>query len=253
MQQDRAVLQTVHTVVRLLATTVDIDEAIRRALTAAIEASDAEGGSILIHEPHSHLLRFRQVVGGKGEGLVGFAIPDDEGIVGRVYQTGQAITSNAAEADPLHSSQVDETFDFRTSSVVTVPIRYPGGRTLGVLQLVNKRDGGFGETELGIIASIAAMSIINADLAVQAQRAAADSSCEALAREVTERVTPMVARFQTLQFDESDLASHRQRLASDDRARNLADALSAVTNGAVEIQRHVEARADAAKKQRYSR
>jgi signal transduction histidine kinase len=192
MPQAITPLDAVHLIARTLSSNLDPDEAMRRTLEVAVEVTAAEGGSILRHDPEQACLRFRHVVGEKAPQLVGYCMPDTEGVVGRVFHTNEASIDNDAASAPNRSRRVDEEMHFVTRDLATVPLCYPGGQVIGVIQVVNKRDGKFSEQDLevlGVVASIAAMSIQNADLAKQAERAAVLQYLGDLAHDIKNRVT----------------------------------------------------------------
>jgi hypothetical protein len=58
MPQAIAPLDAVHPTARTLASNLDPDEAMRRTLEVAVEATAAEGGSILRHDPEQACLRY---------------------------------------------------------------------------------------------------------------------------------------------------------------------------------------------------
>ncbi len=163
-------VEAVTRLTRLLADAVDVDAQLRSALEIAIEAIDCESGTIMLHDPVKRNLMFCHVVGsckaGRSVpvnlGLVGTTIRDDEGIAGQVFQSGEAKIVNDAGENPQHSKRLDEDTYFETRNLATVPICFPGGIAVGVLQLVNK-DPSFGEKDLGTLsalASIVALSIV---------------------------------------------------------------------------------------------
>jgi signal transduction histidine kinase len=153
-------------------------------LEAAVEAVDASGGSILLHDPSARQLWFRHVMGTdeqgratpEGFGLYGVAIGDDEGIAGQVFTSQEPQINNDVSENPQHAKRIDADFQYETRNLCTVPLKFPGGAPIGVMQVVNKRGGDFTEedlTVLGIVASISAMSAQNAELALQSRKSAA--------------------------------------------------------------------------------
>jgi len=89
-----------------------------------------------------------------------------QGIAGWAAQTEQTLIVNDAPRDPRFSSTSDEKLNFRTQSLLAVPLRAPD-RTLGVLELVNKRSGNFVEADrilAEMLATSAAIAIENARL-----------------------------------------------------------------------------------------
>jgi signal transduction histidine kinase len=150
-------------------------------LEAAIQAADADGGSILLHDAATKQLWFSVVLGGEaqgshlsaGFGLYGVAIRDDEGIAGQVFQSQQPHIENNTSENPQHARRIDEQFEYQTRNLITVPLIYPGGPPFGVMQIVNKREGDFTDEDLAvldIVANISAMNVHTANLGTEARR-----------------------------------------------------------------------------------
>jgi len=148
----------------------DLDQQVRSALEIAIDSTGCSGGSVLLHNPEQHELRFVLALGQRAadrypqhiRDLVSSTIRDDEGIAGKVFQSGIAEYENDAKSNPSHSSRIDEAIHHHTENLATVPICIRGGMPVGVIQLVN-RPGGFGDDEmqrLGALASIVALSMM---------------------------------------------------------------------------------------------
>ncbi len=81
----------------------------------------------------------------------------DQGFVGRCIATGEVVLSNAVGEDPRFASIVDEQTGYRTTSVLTVPMRTVDGRIMGAFQAINK-PGGFAESDAELLALAAAYS-----------------------------------------------------------------------------------------------
>jgi len=72
------------------------------------------------------------------EGIPPIRLPFGKGISGRVAQTGETINAPDAWALPYFDRTFDEKNDFRTRSVLCVPIKGRMGERIGVLQVINK-------------------------------------------------------------------------------------------------------------------
>lgn len=75
-------------------------------------------------------------------------LPMGKGIAGTVAANGETVIVDDAWADPRFDPSVDRRSGFRTRSILCVPIRNRKERIVGVLQLLNKRSGAFGEADL---------------------------------------------------------------------------------------------------------
>ncbi|HOI73965.1 MAG TPA: HD domain-containing phosphohydrolase [Syntrophales bacterium] len=74
------------------------------------------------------------------EGIPPIRLPFGKGISGRVAQTGETINAPDAWELPYFDRTFDEKNDFRTRSVLCVPIKGRLGERIGVLQVINKLD-----------------------------------------------------------------------------------------------------------------
>ena len=95
------------------------------------------------------------------------------GIAGYVAQSGETINIKDAYRDERFNPEIDKKTGYRTRSILCMPIFEPLNEKkkkpaiIGVLQVLNKKDGVFGEEDeelLGILASQIAVTIINARL-----------------------------------------------------------------------------------------
>jgi putative ABC transport system ATP-binding protein len=68
-------------------------------------------------------------------------IPLGSGIAGAAATTGRAVRVADAYADPRFNPEVDRTTNFRTRSVLCLPLHDTGGKVFAVTQLLNRRDG----------------------------------------------------------------------------------------------------------------
>jgi GAF domain-containing protein len=195
------IIAAVEAITSTLSTTLDTAEGLRRTLQAAVECVDATGGSIWQHSPETSQLVCRHVCGEKEAELADFRIRDTEGIAGQVFQSGMARSDCDLARNPHHARRVDEQLHYETRSMVSIPICYPGGVPVGVIQLVNKRGGAFSPddlTVLGIVARVCGMSIYNADLAQQALRTHALNYVAGFAHDIYNRIAILVTGVPTL-------------------------------------------------------
>ena len=80
--------------------------------------------------------------------------PADKGVAGYVYKTGQPlVVPNTAESSHFFK-QVDEQADFHTRNMLDVPI-WIQDRMIGVLCVVNKKNGSFDQNDIDLLSTIA--------------------------------------------------------------------------------------------------
>lgn len=94
-------------------------------------------------------------------------LPIGRGIAGTVAATGETVIVHDAPSDPRFDGSIDRRSGFQTRSILCVPIRNRNGRIVGVLQLLNKKQGEFGEADLDFLSLVsehAAIGMENATL-----------------------------------------------------------------------------------------
>ena len=116
------------------------DEAVLRSIVeAAVSLFEAEAASIALYRRGRERLVFRVAAGEQGQGVVGLAIPPDQGLVGYVFSTGQALAISDVDARPALRAELRRadaaTCRARSSRC---PLVDEHG-TIGVLEVLDKR------------------------------------------------------------------------------------------------------------------
>jgi diguanylate cyclase (GGDEF)-like protein len=157
---------------------IDLDLVLRQILQKANEFVPSESGSILLDDPFRKVasrreneLVFIATFGDSSRNLIGHGLSAQFGIVGQVYQTGTPYVSADVQADENFYPQIDEKLGHTTNSVVCVPI-YIGKHVCGVLELINKQDGGtFTERDKTLLEIFAGYTSFMLQNALDAKRA----------------------------------------------------------------------------------
>jgi signal transduction protein with GAF and PtsI domain len=114
-------------------------EAVLRSIVeAAVSLFDSEAASIALYDGASDRLVFRIAAGEQGQGVVGLAIAPDQGLVGYVFQTGQALALSDVTRDPRFGRSFAEQTNYVPRSIVAVPLVDEHG-VIGVLEVLDKR------------------------------------------------------------------------------------------------------------------
>lgn len=199
-------LNAIRRITVALHATTNMDQLVRQALDTAIETVDAMGGTIYLHDAAKQVLIFKYVVGATPEitrQLTNLEMPDDKGIAGEVFHSAQGkITLKAAE-ESKHNPDLDQRTKFSTESMITIPLRSMTGTTIGVLQVLNRRDGVFDEEDLyvlEILGAQAASALETARLYEEARRASVINLIGDISHDVKNLLTPVVSGTQTLEM-----------------------------------------------------
>jgi sigma-B regulation protein RsbU (phosphoserine phosphatase) len=94
-------------------------------------------------------------------------IPTAKGVAGWVARNGQTVNIRDAYADPRFERDVDRRLNYYTRTILCLPIRNKDAQIIGVLQLLNKRDGVFSAGDEGFLSAISdhvALALDNARL-----------------------------------------------------------------------------------------
>jgi K+-sensing histidine kinase KdpD len=149
-----------------LNSTLDLDELLQLITATATELLECEAASILLYDEKNPRLYFAAATGSDPAQLAEIPVPIDSSLAGTIFRTNQPLILNNAEQDPRHFSPVSEHIKFKINTLLGVPMPIKD-RTMGVLEAVNKREGGFTESDatiLSVIAAHAAIAINNARL-----------------------------------------------------------------------------------------
>ncbi|TEU22007.1 MAG: GAF domain-containing protein [Anaerolineales bacterium] len=184
-----------------LSSTLDLDEVLTLVMERINAVLRVEAGSLLLIDDETGELVFKIALGEKAEGVKPFRLPMGQGIAGHVAQSGQPLMISDAQKDRRHYKAVDVTTDFLTRSMLCVPMIFKG-KTIGVIEIMNKLEGDFTESDLTLLNSIAtyaAIAIENARLhqSVLAERdrvvVAQEEVQKELARDLHDGPTQLVA------------------------------------------------------------
>ena len=173
---------------------VHTDDLIEMALTTALEVVGTECGSILIAEPEERLLVFRHSV---GVSVVqsGTAIPWDSGIAGNVFHSGKPVIIKNVKKDKRHCPDIDILTSHITRDLIALPLRRRDGQPMGVLEVLNKREGVMDEEDLAlltIVSAITASSIEQARLFEEAKLAEVGRLLGDISHDVHNLLMPLI-------------------------------------------------------------
>ncbi len=166
-QQFNRDLNLINEVSRLVSSTLDVDQIPRLLIQRTAEIIGAECGSLALIDWERPGVVFQLAYDQAGQelkGLKNFLMPLGNGIMGMVAKTGQPVIANNVQDHPDWSSIPDQMTGFITQKIVAVPL-VAEGEIFGVVELLNKKEGDFGQDDLQLltlVASSAASAINNA-------------------------------------------------------------------------------------------
>ena len=123
---------------RLLNSTLDLAELLELILKIARQEVKADRGSVFLVDGKQKELWSIVAFGLDHQEI---RIPWGKGIAGRVAENGETINVDDAYELPYFESGFDQRFNYRTRSLLGMPIRHHTGEVVGVIQLLNKTTG----------------------------------------------------------------------------------------------------------------
>jgi GAF domain-containing protein len=81
-----------------------------------------------------------------------------QGIAGTVAATGETIIIADAYADPRFSNSADKASNYRTNTIICMPIISTDGAIAGVLQAINKKEGFFSAVDEEVLKMLSLQS-----------------------------------------------------------------------------------------------
>ncbi|OQX92802.1 MAG: hypothetical protein B6D58_01060 [candidate division Zixibacteria bacterium 4484_95] len=147
----------------MLATAIDLTEALTQILSLAIDVIGAKIGSVMILDPTKNELYIGAACGLSDDIVLNTKLKLGSSIAGYVAKTAEPLIVEDIEKDPRFSRINRQHYE--SKSLISVPLRYKG-RILGVINLNNKTTGTtFNEDDLKLLTSFAAQAAIAIDRA----------------------------------------------------------------------------------------
>lgn len=151
-----------------LAVSLDLKTTLGPALARILDFMHAEGASLFLLDPATHLLECKICAGPVD--IVGLKLEVGQGVVGRAVAENAPQRSDDARRDTRVNTRVDAETGFVTRAILCVPLATAQG-ALGALEIINRRDGGAFDDDdaeiLRLIAAPMALAINNARLALE--------------------------------------------------------------------------------------
>jgi signal transduction histidine kinase/putative methionine-R-sulfoxide reductase with GAF domain len=143
-----------------LGTTLDLDPLLELILRNVTDALEADRATLYLLDEARDELVSRVLVGGDAHSI---RMKAGAGIAGAVVRTGKSILAKDAYKDPRFSPEFDNVTGYRTRSILAGPMKNHLGRTIGVIQVLNKKHGEFSDHDAAILAALATQAGVSID------------------------------------------------------------------------------------------
>ena len=143
----------------------DLDQLLELIIATATQMMKARASSLLLLDEKTKRLYFKVATGEKKREVKEYEVKLGQGIAGRVAQEGTPLLIQDVRKDPRWYSNISDSLGFETRSIACVPMKVDG-KIIGVVQIIDKADGGAIERRdmktLEVFAELAALAIGNA-------------------------------------------------------------------------------------------
>jgi HD-GYP domain-containing protein (c-di-GMP phosphodiesterase class II) len=165
LREENKRLQVLLHLAENLQTHLELDKLLLTTMEEVARILNADRCTIFLLDEEKHELWSIVAMGiEKGKEI---RFPSNKGIAGHVVTTGEVLNIPDAYKDPRFNPEIDKNTGYKTDNMLTMPLRNIEGHTIGVFQVLNKKDGPFSkkdESLLSAISHIAATTIENSQL-----------------------------------------------------------------------------------------
>ena len=160
-------IDLINEISRSILSSLRVEEIPHKLIQSTTEIIGAECGSLALVDEETDELVFQlayDIGGAEIKAMRNLRLPPGQGVIGAVAATGQPQIIHNAHQNRLWYAEVDNLTGFSTEEVLAVPLKTEG-LVIGVVELLNKRDGHFDQSDqelLMAVASAAAIAIQNA-------------------------------------------------------------------------------------------
>src|SRR5689334_6910835 len=157
---ERKQLQEMELLLRIARQVAGIDT-LDELLTAIVDISaketGADRGTLFLLDENTGELYSRVAQGNRFREI---RILNNQGIAGFVYTNGEGVIVADAYSDPRFDRAIDDETGYHTQNILCAPVRTVKGEIIGVLQMLNKKDGAFTPDDLRLLEAMTRQTAI---------------------------------------------------------------------------------------------
>jgi signal transduction histidine kinase len=161
LRREERVSQALREVGIALGSTLDLDDLLELILEKLKVLVEADRATLYLLDENSRELVSRLMVGGEVRSI---RMKVGHGLAGTVALTGRPIRVRDASRDPRFERDWDLLTGYRTSSVLAAPLKNHLGRTIGVIQVLNKKSAAeFTDADEAILSALSTQAAVAID------------------------------------------------------------------------------------------
>lgn len=157
-------LQMIIKAAELVNSTIKIDEVLKNIVEVATGLTNADRGTLYLIDKEKGELWSLVAMGNEVKEI---RLKMGEGFAGYVARTGEILNIKDVRQDTRFRADVDKSTGYETKNTLTFPIKNNKGEIIGVLQLLNSKNGEFSKFDeelLNAMSIHAAIALNNAEL-----------------------------------------------------------------------------------------
>jgi signal transduction histidine kinase len=145
-----------------LGSTLDLDQLLELILKKITELLEGDRATLYLLDEQRGRLLSRIMVGDEPRSI---ELPLGEGIAGHVAKIGRTVRVKDAYRDKRFRREWDEITGYRTRSILAAPMKNHVGRTIGVIQVLNKQrgEGEFSQHDEELLTALATQAAVSID------------------------------------------------------------------------------------------
>lgn len=143
-----------------LGTTLDLDDLLELILGRLTDLLEADRSTLYLLDEAQGDLISRVTIGSKVRSI---RVKIGHGIAGTVAKTGKPIRVHNAYEDPRFEAEWDLLTGYKTRCMLAAPLKNHLGRTIGVIQVLNKAAGNFTDEDEAILTALSTQAAVAID------------------------------------------------------------------------------------------
>ncbi len=147
---------------RIIGLDLQVDNMLYRIAQKTAQVMEADRCSVFLYDAKTDELWSKVALGIEGKVI---RIPSQGGIAGYCFRSGQSLNLKDAYEDPRFNREVDASTGYRTRSLLCLPLVTRSQQILGVIQVLNKREGLFTEEDQSFLKTFANQAAVFLEMA----------------------------------------------------------------------------------------
>jgi signal transduction histidine kinase len=159
-------LKSLYEIGQAITSTLDLEQTLKLVTDQTTRLMNVAAASVALRDDENREVWFAAASGEGSEAVLGLRMPLGQGLAGWVAAEGEPVIVPNVYTDERFFKEVDKYSGFTTQSILCVPLQTKG-RTIGAIEVMNKKQGTFNIEDQKLLQSLAlsaATAIENAQL-----------------------------------------------------------------------------------------